>query len=199
MIQVSVNGLFKEEDDKNYLNFADFIAKHQIKGKVLAEIRINGQDIPLSALKELELSVFEGEEKIELTYKEFRPFTVELIGNIKNYLNQLNDLLPVFAERILNGDSEALRGINDLGEGLKSVVTMKEIIFSISGSQETDFRSLKGLEPAFSDLLNEINDSMGRKDWVRLSTILSHELPDQLKTFSEFFDEAIVLLRSNSM
>ncbi len=199
MIQVNVNGLFKEEDERIYLNFADFIAKHQIKGKVLAEIKINGQDIPLSALKELELSVFEGEEKIELTYKEFRPFSVELIGNIKNYLSQLTTLLPVFAERILNGDLEALRGINDLGEGLKSVLTMKGNIFSISGSREEDFSSLKGLEPAFSNLLNEINESMGKKDWVRLSTILSHELPDQLQTFSRFFDEAIALLRSNSM
>ena len=199
MIQVSVNGRVKEEDEKIYQNFGDFIAKQQVKGKVLAEVKINGHDIPLSALKELELSVFEGDEKIELVFKEFRPFTVELIGNVKNYLNRITTRLAFYAERILSGDIEALREINDLGEGLNSVLTMKENIFAISGCQETDFRSLKGLEPAFSELLNEINESMGRKDWVRLSTALSHELPDKLKTFSAFFDEATVLLQTNSM
>jgi hypothetical protein len=194
-----MNGIVKEENETDYKNFQDFLSKHEIKGKVLTEIRINDQDIPLSVLHELDASVFEGEERITLTYKEYKPFTVELIGNIQKYLDQLREALPIFAARVVTSDPEALKGIKDLGEGLKSVITMKESVFTITGTTQEDFIALRDLEPGFSQLLTGIGDAMEKKDWILLSNILKSQLPEKLKGFYAFFDEAKALLNSTSM
>jgi hypothetical protein len=199
MILVNMNGIVKEENETDYKNFQDFLSKHEIKGKVLTEIKINDQDIPLSVLHELDASFFEGEERITLTYKEYKPFTVELIGNIQKYLDQLREALPIFAARVVTSDPEALRGIKDLGEGLKSVITMKESVFTITGTTQADFISLRDLEPGFSKLLTSIGDAMEKKDWALLSNILEFQLPEKLKGFYAFFDEAKALLNSTSM
>lgn len=199
MIQVWVNDVVKEENEKDYKNFRDFLDKHLLQGKVLAEVQINDQDIPLSAVSELNLSVLDGGEVIKLVYKDYKPFTVELIGNIAEYLKKLDQILPIFAGKILSSDTEAIRGIKDLSEGLNSILTMKENVFVITGTKAQDYPSLTGLEPAFSDILNRINEMIEKKDWIGLSDTLEYDLPGKLSSFQDFFAKAKeILLERNA-
>src|SRR6056297_3949885 len=180
MITATVNGNEIQFEKDKYETFKDFYEENKIPNKVLSKLKINDNEVPVSHLEEIYSANFEGEETIEMQFDDLIPFTLNLLGNLEQYLDKFEAALPNFAASIKTGDSKSIEGLQSLQEGVKALETMKSNLFTLTGTTEDDFNEFNGEREKLQTVLKEVNEAISNKDWEELSQQLEYDLPEGL-------------------
>ena len=195
MITATVNGNEIQFEKDKYETFKDFYEENKIPNKVLSKLKINDNEVPVSHLEEIYTANFEGEETIEMQFDDLIPFTLNLLGNLEQYLDKFEAALPNFAASIKTGDSKSIEGLQSLQEGVKALETMKSNLFTLTGTTEDDFNEFNGEREKLQTVLKEVNEAISNKDWEELSQQLEYDLPEGLDYYKRIFKKAEEILR----
>lgn len=196
MIKATVNGKVFEFDKEDYENFGDFFEQKKIPGMVLSKIEVNENEVSISKIDDLLKATFEGNENIVLEFVEIIPFTLNLIDELFVFLGNFKKALPDFASSLMSGDSKAISGLTNLHEGIKSLEAMKDNLYSLTGIDDSDLPGFKEKHDEILNVLNGMNDSIQRKDWLNVSDLIEYEFVDKLSYYDEVFTKTREILDS---
>jgi len=195
MITATINGKeFTFKDDK-YQTFREFYEENKLPNKVLSKLTINEKEVPVSQLEEIYAASFEGGEKIEMQFDDLIPFTLNLLGKLKDYLGKFESALPHFAASIRTGESKSIEGLQSLQEGVKALETMKSNLFTLTGTTEDDFKEINDDRQTLQKVLKDINEAISEKNWDELSQLLEYDLANGLEYYKRLFGKAEEILK----
>ncbi len=196
MIKAAVNGKIYEFEKKDYANFGEFFEEKKIQGMVLSKVVVNGNEISVSKIDELLKATFEGNEDIMLEFEDMIPFTLNLIDELFGFLDGFKKALPGFAGSLMIGNEKAIGGLTDFQSGIKSLETMKDNLYSLTGMDDGDTPGMVEKHKGIVEALDRMNQALQKKDWLELSDLIEYEFIEKLDYYDEVFMKAKEILNS---
>jgi hypothetical protein len=190
LITALINGNELRFEKDKYKSFREFYEENKLSNMVLSELIINDNKVPVSMIEEIYNATFEGDEKIKMNFDELIPFTLNLLPDLKGYIDQFENALPVFAKEIKTGSLESVQGLKNLQEGLKALETMKINLLALTGMKEEDYPELHEKRHELHEILEEMNNAILKKNWDELSQLLEFDLPAAIEYYKELFSKS---------
>ncbi|MDI3473560.1 MAG: hypothetical protein PWQ48_1841 [Thermotogaceae bacterium] len=191
MIKVTIDGVTVEYSENNFSTFWELWEEIKPKDRVVAELKINGQKVPVNKIEELFSAEFEGNEVIEVKTQSINQATLELIDEALGYIVKIEAKLPELSDKIIMGKTnEAMSDLKHVIDGITALESMRESISRIIdigflGQGHNFNRFQESLE-----ILKKINASLLEQNFTDLVEILDSGLPKVFEFYKSFLNHA---------
>lgn len=190
-MKVTVDGVTKEYSENDFSTFEELWKTIKPKDRVVVELKINGQKVPVNKIEELFSAEFEGNEVIEMTTQSISQAALELIDEALGYIVKIESNLPELSNKIIMGNTN--EAMNDLKHVIDGIMALENMKGSISKIIDTSFLNLSENYQKFQkslEILREINEALLEQNFTDLVGIIDNGLPKVFDFYKVFLNQA---------